>query len=213
MTILFCHAGNAHPDAERAVKAYAPGAQFADTSATPLTYGQTIREHWTGSDDLVIIEQDIEITADVIPSFAECQEPWCIFCYRVPKVREVLVDEDENGSDSWASQILDSVARRNAQLMNAWLTDCLGCTKFSAELRRELPYEEIVAASTSWDSLDEAVANGLKQAGYSPHVHGEVKHHHDSWVLEVRPDTSTDPIRHYVWRYAGYPTWKLAWLA
>src|SRR5215469_3613831 len=36
-----------------------------------------------GGDDLAVVEHDIEIHAGVLPAFASCPEPWCVFPYEV----------------------------------------------------------------------------------------------------------------------------------
>ena len=38
---------------------------------------------WNGRTDLVLVEQDVEITADVLPAFAACPSPWCTFGYAI----------------------------------------------------------------------------------------------------------------------------------
>jgi len=80
MNILCCYV-NLNPKTEKSVKAYAPAAAFVNTSANDFEYWRVIKNHWTGERDLVIIEQDMEITAEVIPSFESCRELWCCFSY------------------------------------------------------------------------------------------------------------------------------------
>lgn len=81
MRVLACYV-NRHPIAAEALDKFAPQAERV---YTPGEYGywQAIADRWTGEDDLVIIEQDNEITADVLPSFAACPEPWCTYAYPI----------------------------------------------------------------------------------------------------------------------------------
>ena len=67
------------------------------------------------------------------------------------------------------------------------LTRGLGCTKLSAALQAAVPasaVEEHFAACEGcdgkglWNHLDRHVSECLKNAGFAPHVHGEVTHHH-----------------------------------
>lgn len=160
MNIIFCHAGKAHPKAEAAVRVYAPEAQFIDTSATEFRYWEVLREFWRGKEDLITLEQDIEITAEVIPSFKVCDEPWCSYQYLA---------------------------------MRGWVLDSsLGCTKFSAEIQRAVPFDEMAdytltqmagykipsSSRLTWKYCDYRIFSHLKYRGYRPHVHGSVKHYH-----------------------------------
>lgn len=74
-----------------ALTAFAPGAELVDTSGSPFAYWAEIAARWTGEADLVIIEQDIEIHEQVMPGFAECPAPWCVYPYQV-RDRETLLD-------------------------------------------------------------------------------------------------------------------------
>jgi hypothetical protein len=81
MRVVFCYAGRPHPKALRALDLYAPGAERVDTSGDPTNYWREIAQRWDGADDLVLIEQDNEITAKVLPSFAACDLDWCTYEY------------------------------------------------------------------------------------------------------------------------------------
>lgn len=83
MRILCCYA-NLHPATAQAVEDFAPTAEFVDVSGNSLAYWQAIKSRWTGEQDLVIIEQDIAITADVIPTFERCNDNWCVYAFKGP---------------------------------------------------------------------------------------------------------------------------------
>jgi hypothetical protein len=70
-----------HPEAHSALLSHAPQAIAVDTSATVYDYWNALSQRWTGEDDLLVIEHDIEITFDTIPSFANCSQPWCTYWY------------------------------------------------------------------------------------------------------------------------------------
>ncbi len=82
MRVLFAYAYHPHPAALKALSLYAPDAERVDTSGPQQTYWREICKRWNGTDDLVIIEQDNEITAEVLPSFAACDKDWCTYSYQ-----------------------------------------------------------------------------------------------------------------------------------
>ena len=54
---------------------------FVDVSGDETMYFELLAGLWDGSDDLVLIEQDIIVHADVFPQFERCLWPWCVFPY------------------------------------------------------------------------------------------------------------------------------------
>jgi hypothetical protein len=138
-------------------------------------YPETLASYWTGEDDLIVIEGDKEINADVIPSFNDCDEPWCTFKYKnlPPPYRKTV-------------------------------TIGLGCAKFSAETQKIVPVSEFVCADVPWQpcrlcknagcwqQLDARLAMALEKHGIDfPHLHGNIKHHHtydDAWWNEHYKD-------------------------
>lgn len=93
LRVLCCYAGlqSLHPATEASLTAFAPEAERIDVSGNPYSYFGEIAERWTGRDDLIIIEQDIQIYQHTIPEFLYCPEPWCVFPYQV-RDRETLLD-------------------------------------------------------------------------------------------------------------------------
>lgn len=165
-----------HPDTMAAVMAHVPAAgrrvrvDVADVSASDFAYWEAIAGCWDGSDDLVVIEQDIVIHAGVIPQFLACSGDWCTFGYP--------------GRDG------------------EWLTDRLGCTRFSAALQRRVLAADFRTAgllqvdvpagagawlgwgardSVAWPFLDMTISARLRTAhGLQPCVHEPgVEHRHD----------------------------------
>src|SRR5271166_392986 len=82
MRVVCCYC-NIKPQTAKALKLYAPECEYVDTSATIWDYGKAIASRWTGEDDLVIIEDDKEITAEVLPSFQSCGCLWCSYRYLI----------------------------------------------------------------------------------------------------------------------------------
>lgn len=163
MITLYCFV-SPHPKAKAAVEAYAPEAVFTDTSADRWEYWRILSSYWTGEHDLMTIEQDNEITAEVVPSFEACPEPWCSYQYRGAGVFQAPV-----------------------------MTESLGCTRFRKELQQAVPIEEIGGSTLTqwpghkvasdpvrvpWDRIDMRIKEHLRANGFKVHVHGEVRHFH-----------------------------------
>ena len=75
------HRRGLYPSAARALARYAPGAELVDVSGDDYGYWKQIRRRWTGQADLILVEQDVEITAAVLPAFDACPGLWCTFRY------------------------------------------------------------------------------------------------------------------------------------
>lgn len=186
---VLCAVATPHPKAMEALAAYAPQAEKPDVAGDNYAYWREIRSRWTGESDLVIIEQDIEIGPDTVASLTECDQDWCVFAY--------------------------PIFRRQIRLRVG-----LGCTKVSAAAQRKVSARAVAEGfelcrdckgQGCWWHLDGRIAAMLKQAGYTPHVHGDVAHHHDyqnhadadgkvGWPVEwfFEEDTDTSPARRIV---------------
>ena len=161
MKIIFCYNGIPDIRASTAILKYAPQTEFVETPGL-FGYNEAIASRW-GQDDLVIIEGDKEITSDTIPSFETCDEPWCSYgYYNYPEPYQV------------------------------YCSTGLGCAKFSLDLQRKIPTTAFCRADISgmvcpdcngagcWRYLDTRIAFAIFASciSFSPHVHGEVIHHH-----------------------------------
>jgi hypothetical protein len=80
---VLCAYTDLNPATEAALRKYAPGTDFIDVSGDDYAYWAAICERWTGQDDLLVVEHDIEIHDQVIPQMQACAEPWCSFAYRL----------------------------------------------------------------------------------------------------------------------------------
>ena len=169
--VLFCPV-SPHPAAVAALEAYAPQAEVVDVSGDNYAYWNAIRERWTGERDLVIIEQDIEIGPDTIRTMEQCAQDWC--CYAYP------------------------IFRSRVRLRVG-----LGCVKISAAAQRKVPAEKIAEGFGTcaacrgkgcWWHLDGRIAHMLKRAGFFPHVHGDVTHHHDYDAGMVEGENGGRPV-------------------
>jgi hypothetical protein len=162
MVILCCYAGDLKAQTKDSLAAFAPDAIILDVSRDKWAYWEAIETFYQGQNDLMIVEQDIEILEECIPSFAACPEPWCVYEYRPAQVFGFMLDQS------------------------------LGCTRFRKELQQAVPASQIASATLTqwaghavasspripWDRIDMRIAEHLKVAGFKPHVHGRVKHYH-----------------------------------
>lgn len=78
---ILCLYNQVHPLTRAAIARYAPQTEYIDTSGSDFAYWEAIRDHWTGEEDLMLIEHDVEIHAQVIPQFEACENIWCHFPY------------------------------------------------------------------------------------------------------------------------------------
>ena len=172
---VLCCTATPHPDAMDALARYAAGAELIDVSGDNYAYWREIRSRWTGERDLVIIEQDIEISSDTVASLEQCDQDWCVFAY--------------------------PIFRRKIRLRVG-----LGCTKISAAAQRRVSARSIAEGfelcrdckgQGCWWHLDGRISALLKNAGYSPHVHGDVKHHHDYQLQVEEPHKPGWPIEFF----------------
>ncbi len=162
MRVVCCYC-KIQPETQRALDLYAPDCEYVDTSATIRDYGEAIASRWTGESDLVIIEDDKEITADVLPSFEKCTSYWCSYSYMI--YPEGHQHEIEIG---------------------------LGCTRYSARLQQIIDKSEFMCRDQDffdpcrhcegagcWNLLDARIAHAARCHGINVHVHGMVNHYHD----------------------------------
>lgn len=145
-------------EAYRALMEYVPigSLEMVETSYDTSAYWWELRRRWNGEDDLMIVEQDNVITAEVVPSFNMCDKPWCCYEYQGPPG----MDTDGTGEGR--------ILRKS-----------LGCTRFSADLQDKITAQTISDKDYFvWHLLDMRIARLLEIHGYEPHVHGSVKHCH-----------------------------------
>jgi hypothetical protein len=130
-------------------------------SGDDFAYWRAIRKYWTGEEDLVIIEQDLEITADCIPSFIKCYHHWCVYQY------EMAVPL------GWLNESF-GCTKFSAELQQACTADniCEG----------DHTWDGLdITMGAALKSYGETTINpyAKKQGGViSSHVHGRLRHHH-----------------------------------
>jgi hypothetical protein len=165
--VLFCYTKRV-PPAWDAAKEYAPDAEFIDTSDSIYAYPEAVAFHWNSGEDLVVIEDDKVITSGVLPSFASCDEPWCVYRYMT-----------------------------YPEPYTRWIDIGLGCTKFSAEAQSWFGPEDFLVpdhpdwgrchdcdGKGCWRFLDSRIDVNFWKRDVRSHIHGDVEHPHpypDDW--------------------------------
>jgi hypothetical protein len=146
------------PETAAALAKYAPDAVLVDVTGDPHGYWAEIAARWDGERDLVIVEQDNEITADTIPSFMACPEPWCTYAYPIYRTKVRLEQGLGCVKISAAAQRMTSPA----EIAETW-APCPSCH-----------------GKGCWNHLDGRLAEVFRhQCGLSVHVHGDIIHCHD----------------------------------
>lgn len=112
---------------EVALRLHAPQARIkfidADNIEEPWT---TYRQYWEkAEDDLLIIEQDIVIHEDVIPSFEECPEPWCLFPFPHYSRDGALMDSGI-GCNRFRREFMEKVTAEDVESQYASCNRCGG---------------------------------------------------------------------------------------
>lgn len=171
--VLFCTT-EPHPDAVKALDAYAPHAERVDVTGDNYAYWNNIRDRWTGDRDLIIVEQDIEIGPGTITSMERCEQDWC--CYAYPIFRTKVRLRVGLGCIKISAEAQRKIP---VEKIAEGFEKCAQCR-----------------GEGCWWHLDGRIAYMLKFHGFWPHVHGDVTHHHDYDTGMVDGETGK-PIEWY----------------
>ncbi len=156
--VLCCPANNYRPETKEALAKHAPSADIIDVTGDSQGYWHAIRDRWTSSDDLVIVEQDIAFTAEQLQSFEDCPQPLCTFGYWHYIKKDGPLPPDD-----------------------ATLDNGIGFIRFRKELMARIPVSQISCnhdGSIHWANLDSRLIHTSRRFGFSPHKHGRVDHYH-----------------------------------
>jgi hypothetical protein len=143
-----------HPATARLANRHAPGHIRAridpgDDSA----YWALLAAAWRQPGDLVVIEHDIGIHADVVPGFSACRRPWCGHAYLTGRQRLIALG---------CTRFTEQLKAAEPDLLDVVGTDGTG----------GLPAKH-------WGRLDVRILDELHRRGYEQHEHpGDVKHYH-----------------------------------
>jgi hypothetical protein len=175
MPVLACYT-KFHPKAEPSIRAYAPTADLVDVTGDNFAYWREIRSRWTGEQDLVLIEQDIEIPEGGVEEMLACEHDWCAYAYTIFRTKQRLrYGLGFTKFSAHAQQLVN--ARRIAEGF-ALCSMCKG--------------------QGCWYHLDGRITELLRtEGGLKPHVHGDVTHHHDYDSEPVATPARGRPIERY----------------
>lgn len=176
-----------HPAAIDALARYAPQAEVIDVTGDNYAYWREISARWTGERDLVIVEQDVEVSEDTVASLAGCPEPWCCYAYPIFQTKTRLTMGLGCTKVSAAAQQLAT-----AELIAQGFYLCAACR-----------------GEGCWWHLDGRITEVLRGRGFAPHVHGDVTHRHDySAMKDTEPCPGHDIVH-------GQPEnggkWEVPW--
>lgn len=165
-----------HPDTLSTVSAL-NGVEIVDMSGDDYAYWDAISERWDGTDDLLIIEQDIVIHGGVLPQLRDCPGDWCVFPYPIfggERLTQGL------GCTRFSAALQRKVPvtdfETNGRLLQ--LDIPVGPGVLLDGIERRFP----------WPFLDVIIATRLRTGyGLAPHVHSpDVEHRHGYADEEIR---------------------------
>lgn len=143
-----------HPVTARLANAHTPGhVRVRIDPADDGAYWRLLADAWRQPGDLIVIEQDIGIRADVVESLTDCREPWCGFAY--PIGRQLLVCLG-------CTRFTAALKAAEPDLLDTVGEDGTG----------GLPAKH-------WRRLDVRILDHLRRRGYRQHEHTPpVRHYH-----------------------------------
>ena len=169
MKVICTYTNHPQADAAEALARYAPETEYCETVGL-YGYCDVIEAHWTGLEDLVVVEGDKVVTAETIPSFASCDRPFCGCWTPIPNKRYQI------GLETFQYNVIMGI----------------GCNKFTAELQREVTPDEFLhddgdieppcpfcAGRGCWNYLDIRMTRAFMAHGVTIHPHGWVDHKHE----------------------------------
>jgi hypothetical protein len=151
-----------HPLAAPAIRDFLPAAELAYVGADDLAYWRLLRGLWRDGETFLIVEQDIEVHDQVVPSLQDCDHDWCIFPYPGPMHMRGWSQEDNSH----------------------FLVRSLGCTRFSDRLLATYPTLVARLTKRTWESLDLHIYEALARHRLTPHPHAPpvLQHHvYEGW--------------------------------
>jgi hypothetical protein len=123
MRVLCCYTF-IEPATVESLRQYASGAEFIGVVGDLYGTWREIEKRWTGDEDLVIIDHDIEIHPDVLPQFRECPEEWCFFGFQAMSPGYIL--EEGFGCCRFRAELQRQVSVNEILAVPASCWECKG---------------------------------------------------------------------------------------
>ena len=142
---------------KQSLEQYAPSTEYVNVKDDNLGYWHAISARWNGTEDLIVIEQDMGVTEDTIPALSSCFSNWCVFSYRIYTLN--LMYNYGLGCVKFSAHLQQMIPLSYIEENFSVCETCnlAGC----------------------WHSLDTMLKQVFRQNGYDTHVHGEIKHYHN----------------------------------
>ena len=124
-------------------------------SGSTTAYSRLVARVWGDRQSFLLVEHDIELTEEALRHALACGCSWSVNPYKGK---------------------------------NGLFTRSLGCTRFRSSLLEAFPQAMSMANAMNdsgisppghWNRLDGRLDHVLRTAGYRPHLHTEVPHHHE----------------------------------
>jgi hypothetical protein len=178
MKILCAYVKHGLRDETRSsLEQFAPEADLVDVSGHDDNYWNAIAERWIGREDLLIIEQDMVITAETIPSFNACRQKWCSFGYTaVPHLGRVTACLGCTRFSVHLQRHISAEMIVRGAYQTQWIQHFMRRDE-AARWTTKNPDIDM-----PWSCLDVRIARALFVAGYEPHDHGEIAHLHENYL-------------------------------
>jgi hypothetical protein len=152
VTRLLCMYNDLDPRVAAALDKYAyPNGlvtEWIDTSESLQTYAEELGKRWNQGDDIILVEQDKELTEEMIPSLMACDELWCGYAIWFNPVPHTMLAMGAFGIVKFSQRVQELVA----------MSDFEGQYQFQIDRR-------------FYDHLIENHDAGC-------HIHGMAVHHH-----------------------------------
>lgn len=128
----------------------APNATWEYVGNSDYDYWRVLCEWWKPR-DFTVIEHDVEASPEIFKEFDACPHVWCTFRY----------------------------SNHTPEDAKAWEFGILGCTRFRAAIIKKVPNAAtgMEWRYRGWRVMSTGLGRALREARFTPHLHGIVDHH------------------------------------
>lgn len=157
----FARGGDDYSERNPDTVAGAPeNAEWISVEGSELNYWSLMKSAWKPTNDLFVIEHDVQSTQDRRDDIESCPELWCFHHYHH----------------------MDDAAHE------AWFWGILGHTRFRKELIAKMPdlFTNLEDRWKVWTEMSTGVGKVLREAGFTPHEHLPKIIHHQMRGVGIR---------------------------